>query len=918
MRGEVRDELVVQGRMDRPEAQVEDAVRDEEEAGEPARMRIPVGGDDEDVRMASRLTSGDDAEQVVPAVGALLLVREERGIGDRHADPEAVGDLRKPGGPVALARPDAHQDRPSRRAGRGRASARDGGHGSMSSGGELQCPTSTSPQVGGPPVRTVRCTVSLAAPAARPAPGGPTGSRMPRHGRTAEDATLLGDEELVGEVLGVHHADARTGFGVIELGPEDGGPGERCSGPLADLVEGQSVRLVGRRAVHPRYGPTFEAMLYEQVTPTDVAGLTSFLTSERFAHIGPEVIGRVLTTFGAAAGSAIEAGVEHLEREAGLQPDEATAIHAAWHAGLAMARLVRLVEGAGWPMDAVRSAHARFGADVVDVAREDPYLLLLAERVRFAHADALAAALGVPRDDIRRLVAGAVAGVRAARRQDGHQHLPHPDAVAAAASLLGVDPMLALDGLVRAVERGRLVADTLAGEEVVAVPAAHGDEVALAEGVRRLLAHARPVPGLTGEDGDDDGAEDDADDDGEAVRAVLELTADQRAAVAVVAGAGVSVLTGGPGTGKSTTVRELVERARRGGANVALAAPTGRAAKRLEELTDHAATTVHRLLEARPDEEGGFRFRFGAAEQLPHDLVVVDETSMCDTWLAARLIEAVPDGAHLVLVGDADQLPSVGSGDVLRDLVRSGAVPSVELEEIHRQAAGSRIVTLARGILAGEPGELRGVDGDVFVAEEPDRSAIVARVVRTVAERAPEHFGVGVDDVQVLAPVYRGPNGVDALNTALKAALNPADGRPSVGGMHVGDRVMQTRNDPELDVANGDVGTVVDLSPRDGTVRVAYPRGEVVHPRGGVRDLVPAWAVTVHKAQGGEWPVVVLVLDPAHRVMLWRNLVYTAVTRASRALILVGRADALRSAAQQDHPSRRHTGLAERLRTVDG
>jgi exodeoxyribonuclease V alpha subunit len=726
---------------------------------------------------------------------------------------------------------------------------------------------------------------------------------MARRDRAAgEDATLLGSEELVGEVLGVHYADARTGFGVIELSPDDGGPGERCSGPLADLVEGQSVRLVGRRTVHPRYGPTFEAMLYEQVTPSDVAGLTAFLTSERFDHVRPSVIESILTAFGSDAGRMIESGVEALVDGAGISQDDATAVHDAWQAGLAMARLVRLVEGAGWPMDAVRSAHARFGADVVDVAREDPYLLLLAERVRFAHVDVLAERLGVPRDDARRLRAGAVAAVRAARHE-GHQHVPRDLATSAAASLLGVDALLAAEGVRGAAERGRLVIETLGGAEVVAVPSAHHDEVALAAGIARLLAAARPVPGLV----------DAASEDEDATSAVVELTEDQLRAVGAVSGAGVSVLTGGPGTGKSTTVRELVARARSGGANVALAAPTGRAAKRLEELTDHAATTIHRLLEARPDEEGGFRFRYGPTEQLPHDLVVVDETSMCDTWLAARLIEAVADGAHLVLVGDADQLPSVGSGDVLRDIVRSGAVPAVHLEQIHRQAAGSRIVGLARGILAGDPGELRAVDGDVFVAEESDRSAILARVVRTVAERAPEHFGVGVDDVQVLAPIYRGPNGVDALNKALKEALNPGAGRPAVGGLHVGDRVMQTRNDPELDVANGDVGTVVDLSVKEGSVRVAYPRGEVTHPRDRVRDLVPAWAVTVHKAQGGEWPVVVLVLDPAHRTMLWRNLVYTAVTRAARALILVGRADALRVAAAQDHASRRHTGLAERL-----
>ena len=730
-------------------------------------------------------------------------------------------------------------------------------------------------------------------------------------GRPGGDGTLLGDEELVGEVLGVHHADARTGFGVIELLPAEGGAGERCSGPLADLVEGQHVRLVGRRTVHARYGPTFEAMLYEQVTPTDVAGLRAFLTSERFAHVPPAAITTILAACGASAGETIEAGVDRIVDVAGISAEDATAVHDAWQAGLAMARLVRLVEGSGWPMDAVRSAHARFGADVVDVAREDPYLLLLAERVRFAHVDRLAERLGVPRDDPRRLTAGAVTAVRAARRQDGHQHLPRREAVAAAVTLLGVDAMLAVDGLDRAVARGRLVSDTVGDVDVVAVPSARDDEVALATGLIRLLRRARPVPGLSG-----DAADAEVDAEVDAVGVVL--TADQRAAVDVVADAGVSVLTGGPGTGKSTTVRELVTRARAGGANVALAAPTGRAAKRLGELTDHPATTIHRLLEARPDEdEGGFRFRFGPTEQLPHDLVVIDETSMCDTWLAARLVEAVPDGAHLVLVGDADQLPSVGSGDVLRDLVRCGAVPAVALEEIHRQAAGSRIVTLARGILAGDPGELRGVDGDVFVAEEPERDAIAARVVRTVAERAPEHFGVGVDEVQVLAPVYRGPNGVDALNAALKDALNPGRGRASVAGLHVGDRVMQTRNDPELDVANGDVGTVVDVSVGDGSVRIAYPRGEVTHPRDRVRDLVPAWAITVHKSQGGEWPVVVLVLDPAHRTMLWRNLVYTAVTRASRALILVGRADALRTAAAQDRMSRRHTGLGERLGALE-
>jgi exodeoxyribonuclease V alpha subunit len=714
---------------------------------------------------------------------------------------------------------------------------------------------------------------------------------------------LVGGEELVGEVLGVLHADARSGFGVVELGPDDGGPGERCAGPLADLVEGQRVRLVGRRTVHPRHGPTFEAILYEQVAPTTVAGVVAFLTSDRFAHVDPAAIERVILTFGAATAAAVEAGPDRLVAEAGLAPEEASAVHDAWVAGQALARLVRLVEGAGWPMDAVRSAHARFGADVVAVARDDPYALLSAERVRFAHADALAARLDVPRDDPRRLAAGAVAGVAAAAR-DGHQHLPRGEAVVAAARLLRVDALLAAEGVERAVATGSLVAEdagTAAAEVTLWLPAHHADEVALAAGLRRLLAAVPPVVRVRG------------DDRGVPADAGPELTADQVAAVGTCLGAPLSVLTGGPGTGKSTTVRVLVARLEAAGLEVALCAPTGRAAKRLEELTGRAATTVHRLLEARPDAAGGFRFRFGTAEPLPHDVVVVDEASMLDTWLAARLVEAVPDRSRLVMVGDADQLPSVGPGDVLRDVIRSGVVPVATLGEVHRQAAGSRIVALARAVLAGEVPALPRADGEVYVAEEPDRGGIAARVVRTVAERAPSHFGVTVDDVQVLAPVYRGPAGVDALNAALKAALNPADGRPSVAGRPGGDRVMQTRNDPELDVANGDVGTVVDLDVRAGAVRVRWARGEVVHPRDRVRDLVPAWAVTVHKAQGGEWPVVVLVLDPSHGGMLWRALAYTAVTRATRGLVLVGRAESLRTAARTAGPGARRTGLASRL-----
>ena len=717
------------------------------------------------------------------------------------------------------------------------------------------------------------------------------------------DRSLLGDEEVRGEVAGMVYRDATSGFGVVELLPDDG-DGVRATGPLADLVEGQHVRLVGRTRDHPKYGPTFEAVFYEQVAPETEAGLRAFLRSERFAEVPAAAVQRVLTTFGRQAGGVIEREPSRLVDEANLAEDVADDLHKAWIEGASLARLVALLEPAGVPMAVVRAGHAAFGSDAAAVLAEDPWVLLEVERARFAHADKLARSLGGSPTDPTRLAAGARAAVASARRREGHQLLPRDRAVQLASGLLGVDPVAAADGIARAVDAGTLAAEVVVTSRgdgtpvhVVSTPAALRAERTLAEGLAALATADGCLVELAAD---------------HTVTVADELTAGQRLAVETVVANPVTVLTGGPGTGKTRTVAEVVATAQELGADVALCAPTGRAAKRLEELVGSAATTIHRLLGARPLPGGGFVFGHDADEPLGHDLVVVDEVSMCDTALMRSLVTALVPGAHLLLVGDPDQLPSVGSGDVLADVVASAVVPVVHLDEIHRQAAGSRIVTLSREVNDGTVGPLRGVDGDVFMAEEPRREAITARVVEAVAARAPGYFDVAVDDIQVVAPMYRGPCGVDALNAALKARLNPDRGQASAFRFQVGDRVMVTRNDAELDVSNGDIGTVVDVGTSSLGVQV---NGRTVTFDGdSASELTLAWAITVHKSQGGQWPVVVLVADRSHRVMLRRNLVYTAVSRAARALIVVGQSQAVAEAARRTEDRARWTALEPRLR----
>ncbi|MCZ2828972.1 AAA family ATPase [Modestobacter sp. VKM Ac-2986] len=572
--------------------------------------------------------------------------------------------------------------------------------------------------------------------------------------------------------------------------------------------------------------------------------------------------------------------------------------------------VVELLVGAGLNARLAVSSADTLGPDAARRLRDDPWALLSLTGVTLADADRLAITVlsGADRQDSRRGRAIVSLTLRTATR-DGHTVLP-ADLVVAALQAEGVaDPAAAV---LAAVESG----DVLDHEPPFVDPDEDDDEFpepdpslrmlslarygmaeeAVAENVQRLAATSQRIA------------------DPASVRSVAKgLDPAQQAAVAQVLGAGISLLTGGPGTGKSRTVASLVKLLEAKGTEVALAAPTGRAAKRLEELTDHPAVTVHRLLGAQ-----GMTGGFARNEEWPldADVVVVDEASMLDVELTAALLEACPDGTHLLLVGDPAQLPSIGPGHVLGDLIDSGAVPVTELTTLHRQAAGGAIARLATGVRGGELVHVESPDREVVIVPATGSAEAARRVVQLVTDSIPRALGIDPATVQVVTPVHRGPAGTIELNKALKAALNPGDG--TVFGFDVGDRVVATANHLDLEpigFANGEVGVVTGTG--EGSLNVDFSSGPVTVNGSALSDLRHGWAITVHRAQGSEWPGVVVVLPPEAGGMLSRPLVYTALTRAQKHLSIVHASGAALARAVREVDVRpRRTRLATLLAEV--
>lgn len=736
-------------------------------------------------------------------------------------------------------------------------------------------------------------------------------------------------EVLDGTILRVVYQSPESGYVVLRLQ----GAGEEITavGEMAAPMLGEKVRLRGRWEVHAKYGRQFRFEDYELLRSATTEGLAAYL-ADALPGVGPELARRIIEHFGEAAFEALDQGEEALRQVRGIGPVKAATIADAWTEHRHIHELMAFLRSKGLSASLARRVYKLYGPRAIEVIERRPYRLAMDVRgVGFLTADRIARRAGLSEDDPERFQAALLHVLREALGE-GHMYLKREMIIEAAARLVGRPPALVEEQLRRLAEDGAVACEISAsGEEAVYLPgllscekrvawmlrslaAAEATNAPDAKQAEELLAHFEAFAGL-------------------------ELNDEQRTAVLATTQRPVGVVTGGPGTGKTTLTRAVVWVWKRAGKSVALAAPTGRAAKRLEEAAEHEACTIHRLLKYQP----GGGFAHGPSDPLPYDLIVVDESSMVDMTLALSLLEALKPGTTLLLVGDADQLPPVGPGAFFAEVVGSHAVPVTRLTKIYRQAERSLIVRNAHALLRGEAMLLptrdrwRGEDmlwvdveaeqrreaekaarGGLPPSAVPDQYELaLAKIVNAVTRNLPR-LGYPSEDVQVLSPMRRGLLGVDNLNARLQALLNPPGPRkPEVRRgqtiFRVGDRVLQTANNYDKGVFNGEIGRIVHVAP-EGRTTVAFAIGEIEYQPDELDELELAYALTVHKSQGSEYPAVVMVVHSSHYIMLKRNLLYTALTRAQGMAILIGDRKGLWKAIRTAPERERLTRLAERLR----
>src|SRR5215467_9036412 len=713
-------------------------------------------------------------------------------------------------------------------------------------------------------------------------------------------------EVLAGLVERVTYHNAENGFCVLRTKARGHRDLVTVVGHAATITAGEWITASGEWVNDRTHGQQFKARFLRTSAPTSTDGIEKYLSSGMIRVIGPVYAKKLVRIFGEKVFDVIEAESHGLQEVDGIGPVRADRIVAAWAEQKAVREIMVFLHSHGVGTARAVRIFKTYGSDAIQVMSENPYRLARDIRgIGFKTADAIAMKLGIEKTAMVRIRAG-ISYALTEGMDEGHCGLPTDELVPLAERLLEVPQQLIRTALDLELQDGTVIADRVGETPCVFLAGLYRAERTIAERLTRLANGTLPWAWI---------------DPDKALpwvekRIGLALAESQVAAIRLALVSKVLVMTGGPGVGKTTIVKAILRILAAKGTGLVLCAPTGRAAKRMTEATGFEAKTIHRLLEVDPRGGG---FRRGEDNPLDCGLLVVDEASMVDVMLMQALMKAVPDKAAVLIVGDIDQLPSVGPGQVLADIIASGAVPVVRLTEVFRQAAQSRIITSAHRINQGSIPDLSppGADSDFYFVRADDPETAVPRIIELVKIRIPKRFALdSIRDIQVLCPMNRGGGGARSLNIELQAALNPAGERKveRFGWTFAPrDKVMQIENDYDKEVYNGDIGLIEEVDPEAGEVVVSFDGRAVTFGFGELDTLVPAYAVTIHKSQGSEYPAVVIPLLTQHYAMLQRNLLYTGVTRGKRLVVLVGQRKAVAIAVKNVSGRRRWSKLREWL-----
>ena len=716
-------------------------------------------------------------------------------------------------------------------------------------------------------------------------------------------------EALAGLVERVTFHSPDTGFCVLRIKARGHRDLITLVGSAASIQPGEYIHAGGRWNNHRDHGLQFKADFLKVTPPTTTEGIERYLGSGMIKGIGPVYARKLVGAFGQAVFEVIEQDPDKLEEIEGIGPVRAKKITSGWADQKAIREIMLFLQSHGVGTARAVRIYKTYGTDAIKLMMENPYRLARDIRgIGFRSADEIAEKLGIEKTSVIRARAG-ISYTLVEAVGDGHCALPEDDLLTLAEQLLEIPKASLADALALEIRDGNVVADKIGDKGCVFLPHLWHAEKAISERLKALSSASLPWPAM---------------DPRKAIpwaekRLGIRLAESQRNAVAIALRAKVLVITGGPGVGKTTIVNAILKILMAKGVKVALAAPTGRAAKRLSESTSLPAKTIHRLLEFDPV-RGGFK-RSGKFP-IECDLLVIDETSMVDVPLMASLMRAVPDGSALIIVGDVDQLPSVGPGQVLTDVIESGRIPVTRLTEIFRQAAKSRIITNAHRVNRGiMPVLSRPQSGetDFYFIESNEPGDAVAKIVELVKTRIARRFRVDpVHDIQVLCPMQRGGIGARSLNLELQKALNPGFGDQSAVERfgytyRVGDKVMQTENDYDKEIFNGDIGFIDSIDQDANELVISFDGRAISYDFGELDEVVLCYATTIHKSQGSEYPAVVIPIMTQHYIMLERNLLYTGITRGERLVVLVGQKKALAMAVQGRKTRFRWTKLKELL-----